>query len=158
MKNKGKTLIFAAFLSCLVLVSTNFAQKCGDFKNKTYIAFGETIFDQPANVRILEGAYAFKVRFNADGTSGAARAMTAYKTKDPSGLQEKIKFECISDGDGTGQFHLTISGSGTDKGYYFFKSYDNGSRVRLKSNIKGRDTPFWMVEQPAEPTDEQFPK
>lgn len=144
-------------MSCLLSASTSFAQGCADLKGKTYIAFGETIWDQPANARTLEGAFAFKVKFNADGTQGEARFMTAYKTNDARAMQQKMTFDCINNPNGNSQFKLTEKSTGGDNGYFVFKSFDKGARVRVKSYLASRGTPFWMIEQPAEPNPEPLP-
>lgn len=155
MKNKITTICFAAFLSCLFLASTSSAQNaCADLKNRTYIAFGETVFDNAAGDKTLQGAFVFKVKFNADGTRGEARFMTAYKADDPRAMQQKMTFDCINTPDGGSQFKLTEKNTGSDNGYFIFKSFDKGARLRVKSYLAPRGTPFWMVEMPAEPRPE----
>lgn len=153
MKNKFTTLFFAVLFNCLLLVSTSFAQMCTDFKNKTYIAFGETIFDNAAGDDSLKGAFAFKVKFDSNGTNGTARFMVASGLPKQAASQQTIKFLCAD----TGSFTLTEKNLG-DNAYFLFKSFDSGAKIWVKSNIPGRDTPFWMIEQPAEPRGEQFPK
>ena len=156
MKNNSGMMIFTMILIVAAFVGTNPAQTCADFKNKTYVAFGETVFDNASGNNRLEGAFAFKVKFNADGTSGTARFLTVHKLNNPTADQQTMTFSCTAAADG-GTFTLTEKNKG-DNGYFLFKSYDKGARVRLKSYLPARGTPFWMIEQPAAPSVEQFPQ
>lgn len=153
MKNKITTLIFTALLSCLSLVSTSSAQTCADFKNRTYVAFGETVFDNRAGDNSLRGAFAFKVKFDANGKKGTARFFTAQNPPEAAASQQTMTFTCAD----TGAFTLSVKAEG-DNAYFNFKTFDKGARIWVKSNISGRDTPFWMIELPANPGGEQFPK
>lgn len=136
-----------------VFTSTSSAQNCAEFKNRTYIAFNEAKFDDFPNA-----AGAFRVKFNADGTIGTARVFTAYTPEAANGLQQKIIFTCKKLDNGGGFFDLTVGDTKTSAGAFFYKTFDRGAKVWLKHNIPNRDTPFWMIEVPANPVGEQFPK
>lgn len=130
------------------------AQTCSEFKNRTYIAFGETVFDNPAGDKSLRGAFAFKVKFDANGKIGTARMMVAQNPPEAAAKadQLKIKFTCNE----TGSFTLSNKAEG-DNAYFDFKSFDKGARIWVRSNISNRNTPFWMLELPADARGEQFP-
>lgn len=149
-----KQIFGAIAFFCALFISAQ-AQTCAEFKNRTYVAFGETIFDNPAGDKSLRGAFAFKVKFDANGKIGTARMLVAQNPPEASAKadQLKIKFTCND----TGSFTLSNKAEG-DNAYFDFKSFENGARIWVRSNISTRNTPFWMLELPADPRGEQFPK
>lgn len=155
MKNNLMIKIFMSVLVCTFFAVFASAQNnpCAELKNKTYIAFNEGKFDDYANA-----AGAIRVKFNADGTIGTARTFAAYTLDAANGTHQTIIFTCKKTDKGGGYFELTVGNTKTSAGAMFFKSFDRGARLWVKSNIPNRDTPYWMIELPAAPQGEQFPK
>lgn len=149
-----KKLILTTFLLAAAFTFTSSAQNlCAEFKNRTYIAFNEAKFDDFPNA-----AGAFRVKFNADGSIGTARFFTAYTPEAANGLQQKYIFTCKKTGNGDGYFDLTVGDTKISAGGFLFKSFERGAKVWLKHTVPNRDTPFWMIELPADPRGDQFPK
>lgn len=152
-QNKLMSFIFTAILICTAMVSANFAQKCAEeLKGKTYIGINEGKFDN-----FPSAAFAFKLTFNSKGDLGTARTLYAYESSGTNAKQEFYTFKCATADNGQSYFALTVGRTPNSAGSMFYKSFDNGSRLLLKSNIPNRDSLYWLFEVPAMPSD-PFPK
>jgi len=149
MRKNFATLFFAAILGCLLLVSTNSAQKCAEeLKGKTYVGVSEGKFDN-----FPSAAFGFKLTFNSQGNLGMARTLYSYESSGTNAKQEFYAFKCGVLENGQNYFALTVGRTTTSAGNMFYKSFDNGARLLLKSNIPNRDTLFWLYELKPTPSD-----